>query len=367
MPVELNGYSAHICCDGKELETYDVRVEDEKNISCWIPSEEGKRFIVHWSDESSSTTMQVKVLVDGRCIGITAHPPNRTGRRDGMFETSGTLRPFLFAPLLLTDDDALLDDNVNADLGTVQIEMMLVQRYERKKKSQSLRRHVPDIGPLHERSKKAGVHATAFGQPQEVTPSTTSYIPLGVDKEPFAIFKFRYRPLELLQANGIAPLPAKSTTSKKRPLEDVDELDCAGPSSRKDRHTKPVVTVKPEATDDADDDDDMQFLEEQLQMMQRRVEEARAAKRAKNNVKREMSPIPYVAFKGTVRASAPPSVPYFRAGAPQSRWSQYSFAETTAAPIRAVLAREHARSTQNGHYLGWFAKFKDTRGRDRLV
>ncbi len=59
------------------------------------------------------------------------------------------------------DDDALLNDNVNADLGTVQIEMMLVQRYERKKKSQSLRRHVPDIGPLHERSKKAGVHATA--------------------------------------------------------------------------------------------------------------------------------------------------------------------------------------------------------------
>ncbi len=44
-------------------------------------------------------------------------------------------------------------------------------------------------------------------------------------------------------------------------MEDVDELDCAGPSSRNDRHTKPVVTVKPEATDDADDDDDMQFLE----------------------------------------------------------------------------------------------------------
>lgn len=42
MPLELNGYSAHICCDGKELETYDVRVEDEKTISCWIPSEEGK-------------------------------------------------------------------------------------------------------------------------------------------------------------------------------------------------------------------------------------------------------------------------------------------------------------------------------------
>lgn len=42
MPLELNGYSAHVNCDGKELETYDVRMEDERTISCWIPSEEGK-------------------------------------------------------------------------------------------------------------------------------------------------------------------------------------------------------------------------------------------------------------------------------------------------------------------------------------
>lgn len=42
MPLELNGYSAHVNCDGKELETYDVRMEDERTISCWIRSEEGK-------------------------------------------------------------------------------------------------------------------------------------------------------------------------------------------------------------------------------------------------------------------------------------------------------------------------------------
>ncbi|KAL1948508.1 hypothetical protein VTO73DRAFT_12583 [Trametes versicolor] len=291
MPLELNGYSAHVNCDGKELETYDVRMEDERTISCWIPSEEGKTFIVHWGDDSSSTTMRVDIFMDGRKVEVLAHENKKTEYCRGAIETSDSLRPFLFAPLVLTDDDALLHSDVSGDIGTIHVEMRRVQRYT-KNKTNFRGRHVPEIGSVHERSKKAGVHAVALGQPQEVT--VESWTARGVDKEPFATFKFRYRPLELLQANGIAPLPGSSVAQNKRPLQ--DELNRAGPSSssRKRRHTPPVGVVKPEAADDADDDDDdddMQFLEEQLQMMQRRVEEARAAKRAKKAVKREMSPI----------------------------------------------------------------------------
>ncbi|EIW52453.1 uncharacterized protein TRAVEDRAFT_61366 [Trametes versicolor FP-101664 SS1] len=286
MPLELNGYSAHICCDDKELETYDVRVEDEKTISCWIPSEEGKAFTVHWGDDSSSTSMFVKVIMDGRKVGKTAHRPVATGRMDGARETSDTLRPFIFAPLVLTDDDALLDSGVNEDLGTIQIEMKLVEYFSEAKKFSAI--HVPEIGSVHERSKKAGVHAVALGQPQEAK-FVKSLKGHGIGKVPIATFKFRYRPLELLQANGVAPLPEKSRTLNKRPLGDMDKLDSAGPSSRKRQHTEPVVNVKPEAEDE--EEEDMQFLEEQLQMMQRRVEKARAATKAKNIVKREVSPI----------------------------------------------------------------------------
>lgn len=42
MPLQHNGYSAYIKCEGKELEVYGVGVEDEKTVSCWVASEEGK-------------------------------------------------------------------------------------------------------------------------------------------------------------------------------------------------------------------------------------------------------------------------------------------------------------------------------------
>lgn len=102
----------------------------------------------------------------------------------GARETSRTLRPFMFAPLVLTgqsicnsmnprrcldsyalccapDDDALLDSSVNEDLGIIQIDMTLVKRYDELKKKSSTVHIVPAIGPVHERSKKAGVHAVA--------------------------------------------------------------------------------------------------------------------------------------------------------------------------------------------------------------
>lgn len=50
---------------------------------------------------------------------------------------------------------------MNEDLGTIQIEMKLVKRFDALKKKSSTVHIVPAIGPVHERSKKAGVHAVA--------------------------------------------------------------------------------------------------------------------------------------------------------------------------------------------------------------
>ena len=46
MPLRLKGYTAHIDCDGKELEQYNVQQVDERTMTCWVPSEVGK---VHYS------------------------------------------------------------------------------------------------------------------------------------------------------------------------------------------------------------------------------------------------------------------------------------------------------------------------------
>lgn len=42
MPLNLNGYTAHISSDNEELEAYGIQHEDDKKVTCWIASEEGK-------------------------------------------------------------------------------------------------------------------------------------------------------------------------------------------------------------------------------------------------------------------------------------------------------------------------------------
>ncbi len=42
MPLKLNGYTAHVCSDGKELEAHGLQAEGENAVSCWIASESGK-------------------------------------------------------------------------------------------------------------------------------------------------------------------------------------------------------------------------------------------------------------------------------------------------------------------------------------
>ncbi|CDO72099.1 hypothetical protein BN946_scf184962.g42 [Trametes cinnabarina] len=147
---------------------------------------------------------------------------------------------------------------------------------------------VHDIGPVHEKCKKAGVHTVSFGEAVEEESNNVNEVDfIGVEKEPFATFIFRYRPLNMLQANGIAPLPPKA--AKKR---SSDQLDTKSSRGGKKCRTEPEVKHEPKVEDDEDEEaEDLAFLEEQLAMMQRRVEEKRAARRAKTVMKREPSPI----------------------------------------------------------------------------
>ncbi len=127
MPLNLDGFTAHICCDGVELEMYDIQKEDDKTITCWIPSEEGKvrsriaiedavqirvrgqlhantlhqKFTLHWSDESAATKAQIDGYVDGRRVCRTVHRDQVKGCCDGLY-TVGQTRPFVFSPLILT-------------------------------------------------------------------------------------------------------------------------------------------------------------------------------------------------------------------------------------------------------------------------
>ena len=42
MPLVLHGCSVQVLCDGREMEQFDVRQENDDTISCWIASQEGQ-------------------------------------------------------------------------------------------------------------------------------------------------------------------------------------------------------------------------------------------------------------------------------------------------------------------------------------
>ncbi|KAJ3010633.1 hypothetical protein NUW54_g2425 [Trametes sanguinea] len=309
MPLELGGVTAHITCDGNELEVYDVKKEGDGTVTAWIT------FAVHWGEASSSLHISVQVYVDGRHARSAAHRSRRGGSVSGIREATDQLRRFRFSPILLTggpcaailptdewtcrcnllalapDNDAIAQPNPgNAELGTIRVAMFRVQKYLLSDEPYKPLA-VSDIGAVHERSKKAGTHAVSFGEAEKVN-RMKIYTPIGQEEEPFATFVFRYRPLELLQANGIVPLPPRPPKGKKRASDIHDGRDDAGRSTSKRQREDP--DVKPDPEDDEDDEDDVDevtFLREQMSMLQRRLEEAEAARRSRVVVKREVSPI----------------------------------------------------------------------------
>ncbi|KAI0748124.1 hypothetical protein C8Q80DRAFT_718352 [Daedaleopsis nitida] len=194
MPLKLQNYAVYVQCDGKELEMYDVRMDDEKTTSCWIPSESGKEFTVHYADESSATMMRITLDVDGRRMGSYACEK----------QSEGVIRD---------DEAAVSSTHLTSEIGTIEVTMTKADRFEEREHNYEGVGAVAKIGAIHEKSKKAGVHAISFGEQKKILP-TKSLMAVGLQKEPFAVFKFRYRPLELLQATGVAPLPAKPKSGK---------------------------------------------------------------------------------------------------------------------------------------------------------
>ncbi|KAH7889391.1 hypothetical protein F5I97DRAFT_522000 [Phlebopus sp. FC_14] len=91
------GFSAWITSEGEQLREYLVAVDDNANkVSCWIPSEAGKHFSVHWRDEGTSVHSCSFISLDGFLV------PGRflfglgEASREGIRTGPITERPFIF-------------------------------------------------------------------------------------------------------------------------------------------------------------------------------------------------------------------------------------------------------------------------------
>ncbi|KAJ3775617.1 hypothetical protein FB446DRAFT_724426 [Lentinula raphanica] len=226
MPLAFKDFSAWIEVDGSELPLFDVNVEGNE-VSCWIPSEVGKAFVVKFAAGRRRHSMMGRVYMDGkRFRGKTMHAgAPRSYTFSGALTSQTTEQPFVFSNVELTDDDQYLHQ-ATAGLGDIKLQInhatlgALSSSQTFKKRDTS--------GKVHEKAKKVTGHKVGLGDERPVKRTTLIDVTY---HDVIVKFVFKYRPLDLLRANGIAP-PAPRQKSAVKP----EVLDLTGDSEEEDIH-----------------------------------------------------------------------------------------------------------------------------------
>ncbi|KAJ7679275.1 hypothetical protein DFH06DRAFT_1166209 [Mycena polygramma] len=239
--MRLGELDAWISVDGVELSEFAVEYSaDGKEASCWIPSECDKNFCVHFkhTDSSPRDTVNARLTVDGTSCGSKdlrcrdlARSRIVSGSYDSVAVSAYARRPLLFGQTELTDDDSLLNAAIHPELGSIKVYMRIVKPKPRSS-SRSSRPMVWrntasfETKPLHERSKKAMGHSVKFGA--EFTQRTPMAPPIRVVKD-LATFVFKYRPIEILRAQAIAPPEVRPAAASNAEVVDLtlDDDDTA--------------------------------------------------------------------------------------------------------------------------------------------
>ncbi|KAG2145222.1 hypothetical protein DEU56DRAFT_789516 [Suillus clintonianus] len=229
----LGDFSACVFIDDQELLEYDVIVSStptENRTTCWIASEEGKKFGIRWKIlAQQSSGVRSVVSVDGVRCGRQTVPSGWIGTKE---RTSQARRDFMFSNIDFTDDDAILDDQNANDIGQIALEVKTGEYVKANivKHSES-KNHTLGVqeGKVHERSKKAHSHRVALGYPRQMARRSghagdvTSYTIIP-DDHPATVFMFKYTRLDVLQAMGIAPSATKSSVDEETENHD-DEIE----------------------------------------------------------------------------------------------------------------------------------------------
>ncbi|KAJ7157604.1 hypothetical protein C8R43DRAFT_403314 [Mycena crocata] len=271
--MRLGQFSASVSVDGVELAEYAPEYSpDGKEATCWIPSEEGKQFCLKWTNNQASKHQIImgRVHVDGTaCDGTYMRVQGgkhrfSMGSRDSVPTSATTRRPLLFAKQVLTDDDAYLNDAVPLDLGTIKVNLSEVGDVVH-----TTRAKYAACAPLvlHERSKKAIGHSVQFGE--QYSSHRPSRITEIVVKKKLVIFVFKYRPIGLLRAQGIAPPEVRD----ERAASPADVLD--------------VTTISDDDEENVDDAAEIKKLEARLSALKDKNKKKRV-KAEPSEVKKEI-------------------------------------------------------------------------------
>ncbi|KAJ6460829.1 hypothetical protein C8R47DRAFT_1226079 [Mycena vitilis] len=243
-------FSAWVAVDGVVAPEFRIKTSlKRKTVTCWIPSELGKKLSVHWKNISYHGDAEGCLEMDGKYCGITQLLKDYVGddvEEIGIYDGL-TGKPFTFSSVRLTDNDDFLGDTTHAKLGTVEITIYPIDSatdysngsgsdsdYSLKAKS-SHRKQLLKSKNRKRKNAATQQRTTGSDSDSESEPKLKRESPGGEGKQailaepeplrvakverwmeknkrtdvaPIVTFIFKYRPLDVLQANGIAPAPA---------------------------------------------------------------------------------------------------------------------------------------------------------------
>ncbi|KAA1470298.1 hypothetical protein DENSPDRAFT_836068 [Dentipellis sp. KUC8613] len=328
MPLEHRGFAVHISCDEKDIPHYRSETLSEKQISCWIPSEAGKEFAVHYEQPKEDFVYCAKIYCDGRFMRGKSGPPEMKGDIKGVRTSPHTISAFMFSNVKThEDDDSYLNMPNDVDvthIGVIEVRIYRAEVYRRKGPSSRVVT-VKDLGSVSELSKKGGLHQVSLGKgyvdtSKKGASGRTGWRPIEPEDKPYASFIFHHRPAALLQAMGVMPRPDPSVNRLKEPLRKKDGAETSAISRKRQGHEEvsrdkkrsrlsgdrdprsATEDIKPDVDDDDDDGADTKMLEENIRRMQAEVERRKARRMVPGRVKAERAPSPILvgAAAGTV-------------------------------------------------------------------
>ncbi|KAJ7907324.1 hypothetical protein B0H13DRAFT_2019000 [Mycena leptocephala] len=226
MSINISSFTAWITIEGVNCPIYGLKsTTSARDAACWIPSQEGKKFSVNWSNKFRDRPVYAQLSIDGVVcsthfmLDVYNHPDDADAIGISYATTSDfTRRDFVFSAIQVTDDDAYLYtlDNppafgtIRLELWEAQIEQIVQAPFQHRYGGQVLESQI-----LHETSKKAGAHHVKFGG-EYIVPQATVNMVNGArtGASPLATFTFNYRPFDILLAGGIIPRPQVSVKSE---------------------------------------------------------------------------------------------------------------------------------------------------------
>ncbi|KJA13477.1 hypothetical protein HYPSUDRAFT_1078854 [Hypholoma sublateritium FD-334 SS-4] len=203
-----DGFSAWISVDGVPCAQYAVQYQEGDavagpNARCWIASTANKSFSIHIRKEQDDSDYRAMVYLDGHAVVNSVFHKMVTSTRtiSTIWISDYETRNLNFAALDITDDDSCLENPPLRNIGYIRVVMTRGKRGEFLPEG---REHdIENLGKVHERLKTGLSHRVKYGPAEQAAVKRTC-CQYEVQGKPVT-FLFRYRPLDVLQANEIAP------------------------------------------------------------------------------------------------------------------------------------------------------------------